>query len=84
MMYGEVWSITVRSHTVVRELLLLLYMAGFPTELARQMGWQPVLPETQVLFDKANGSTGVDDHQMALCESDNANTNKRQYLYGEW
>ena len=24
--------------------------------------------------DKANGGTGVDDHQMALCESDNAPT----------
>ena len=74
-MYGEVCAryseITYRSQ---ENLSCYYYTWQAPKNLLDKWDGSQSYWDTQVLFDKANGGTGVDDHQMALCESDNAPT----------
>ena len=74
-MYGEVCArysdVTYRGQD---NLSCYYYTWEAPKELLDKWDGSQSYWDTQVLFDKANGGTGVDDHQMALCESDNAPT----------
>ena len=74
-MYGEVCArysdVTYRGQD---NLSCYYYTWQAPQELLDKWDGSQKYWDTQVLFDKANGGTGVDDHQMALCESDNAPT----------
>ena len=74
-MYGEVCArysdVTYRGQD---NLSCYYYTWEAPKELLDKWDGSQKYWDTQVLFDKANGGTGVDDHQMALCESDNAPT----------
>ena len=74
-MYGEVCAryseITYRGQ---ENLSCYYYTWQAPKTLLDKWDGSQSYWDTQVLFDKANGGTGVDDHQMALCESDNAPT----------
>ena len=74
-MYGEVCArysdVTYRGQD---NLSCYYYTWEAPQDLLDKWDGSQKYWDTQVLFDKANGGTGVDDHQMALCESDNAPT----------
>ena len=74
-MYGEVCArysdVTYRGQ---ENLSCYYYTWQAPKDLLDKWDGSQSYWDTQVLFDKANGGTGVDDHQMALCESDNAPT----------
>ena len=74
-MYGEVCArysdVTYRGQD---NLSCYYYTWEAPKNLLDKWDGSQKYWDTQVLFDKANGGTGVDDHQMALCESDNAPT----------
>ena len=74
-MYGEVCArysdVTYRGQD---NLSCYYYTWQAPQDLLDKWDGSQKYWDTQVLFDKANGGTGVDDHQMALCESDNAPT----------
>ena len=74
-MYGEVCArysdVTYRGQD---NLSCYYYTWQAPKDLLDKWDGSQKYWDTQVLFDKANGGTGVDDHQMALCESDNAPT----------
>ena len=74
-MYGEVCArysdVTYRGQD---NLSCYYYTWEAPKDLLDKWDGSQKYWDTQVLFDKANGGTGVDDHQMALCESDNAPT----------
>lgn len=74
-MYGEVCArysdVTYRGQ---ENLSCYYYTWNAPQDLLDKWDGSQSYWDTQVLFDKANGGTGVDDHQMALCESDNAPT----------
>ena len=74
-MYGEVCArysdVTYRGQD---NLSCYYYTWEAPKDLLDKWDGSQSYWDTQVLFDKANGGTGVDDHQMALCESDNAPT----------
>lgn len=74
-MYGEVCArysdVTYRGQ---ENLSCYYYTWQAPQDLLDKWDGSQKYWDTQVLFDKANGGTGVDDHQMALCESDNAPT----------
>ena len=74
-MYGEVCArysdVTYRGQD---NLSCYYYTWQAPQNLLDKWDGSQSYWDTQVLFDKANGGTGVDDHQMALCESDNAPT----------
>ena len=74
-MYGEVCArysdVTYRGQD---NLSCYYYTWKAPQDLLDKWDGSQKYWDTQVLFDKANGGTGVDDHQMALCESDNAPT----------
>ena len=74
-MYGEVCArysdVTYRGQD---NLSCYYYTWQAPQDLLDKWDGSQSYWDTQVLFDKANGGTGVDDHQMALCESDNAPT----------
>ena len=74
-MYGEVCArysdVTYRGQD---NLSCYYYTWQAPKNLLDKWDGSQKYWDTQVLFDKANGGTGVDDHQMALCESDNAPT----------
>ena len=74
-MYGEVCArysdVTYRGQD---NLSCYYYTWQAPKDLLDKWDGSQSYWDTQVLFDKANGGTGVDDHQMALCESDNAPT----------
>lgn len=74
-MYGEVCArysdVTYRGQ---ENLSCYYYTWQAPQNLLDKWDGSQSYWDTQVLFDKANGGTGVDDHQMALCESDNAPT----------
>ena len=74
-MYGEVCArysdVTYRGQD---NLSCYYYTWEAPQDLLDKWDGCQKYWDTQVLFDKANGGTGVDDHQMALCESDNAPT----------
>ena len=74
-MYGEVCArysdVTYRGQD---NLSCYYYTWQAPQALLDKWDGSQKYWDTQVLFDKANGGTGVDDHQMALCESDNAPT----------
>ena len=74
-MYGEVCArysdVTYRGQD---NLSCYYYTWEAPQDLLDKWNGSQSYWDTQVLFDKANGGTGVDDHQMALCESDNAPT----------
>ena len=74
-MYGEVCArysdVTYRGQ---ENLSCYYYTWQAPKALLDKWDGSQKYWDTQVLFDKANGGTGVDDHQMALCESDNAPT----------
>ena len=74
-MYGEVCArysdVTYRGQD---NLSCYYYTWEAPQDLLDKWDGSQSYWDTQVLFDKANGGTGVDDHQMALCESDNAPT----------
>ena len=74
-MYGEVCArysdVTYRGQD---NLSCYYYTWQAPQNLLDKWDGSQKYWDTQVLFDKANGGTGVDDHQMALCESDNAPT----------
>ena len=70
-MYGEVCAryseITYRGQ---ENLSCYYYTWQAPKTLLDKWDGSQSYWDTQVLFDKANGGTGVDDHQMALCELD--------------
>ena len=74
-MYGEVCArysdVTYRGQD---NLSCYYYTWEAPQDLLDKWDGSQKYWDTQVLFDKANGGTGVDDHQMALCESDDAPT----------
>ena len=74
-MYGEVCArysdVTYRGQD---NLSCYYYTWQAPKDLLDKWDGSQKYWDTQVLFDKANGGTGVDDHQMALCESDKAPT----------
>ena len=74
-MYGEVCArysdVTYRGQD---NLSCYYYTWEAPKDLLDKWDGSQKYWDTQVLFDKANGGIGVDDHQMALCESDNAPT----------
>ena len=70
-MYGEVCAryseITYRGQ---ENLSCYYYTWQAPKTLLDKWDGSQSYWDTQVLFDKANGGTGVDNHQMALCELD--------------
>ena len=74
-MYGEVCArysdVTYRGQ---ENLSCYYYTWQAPQNLLDKWDGSQSYWDTQVLFDKDIGGTGVDDHQMALCESDNAPT----------
>ena len=70
-MYGEVCAryseITYRGQ---ENLSCYYYTWQAPKNLLDKWDGSQKYWDTQVIFDKGNGGTGVDDKQMALCESD--------------
>ncbi len=70
-MYGEVCAryseITYRGQ---ENLSCYYYTWQAPKNLLDKWDGSQEYWDTQVIFDKGNGGTGVDDKQMALCESD--------------
>ena len=74
-MYGEVCAryseITYRGQ---ENLSCYYYTWQAPKDLLDKWDGSQSYWDTQEIYDKGNGGTGVDDHQMALCESDNAPT----------
>ena len=70
-MYGEVCAryseITYRGQ---ENLSCYYYTWQAPKNLLDKWDGSQEYWDTQVIFDKGNGGTGTDDHQMALCESD--------------
>ena len=87
-MYGEVCArysdITYRDQ---ENLSCYYYTWQAPQTLLDKWDGSQKYWDTQVIFDKGNGGTGTDDHQMALCESDKDATpisNNTFMVDGKW
>ena len=87
-MYGEVCArysdITYRDQ---ENLSCYYYTWQAPKNLLDKWDGSQKYWDTQVIFDKGNGGTGTDDHQMALCESDKDATpisNNTFMVDGKW
>ena len=87
-MYGEVCArysdVTYRDQ---ENLSCYYYTWQAPKNLLDKWDGSQKYWDTQVIFDKGNGGTGVDDKQMALCESDKDATpisNNTFMVDGKW
>ena len=87
-MYGEVCArfggVTYRGQD---NLSPYYYTWKAPQNLLDKWDGSQKYWDTQVIFDKGNGGTGVDDKQMALCESDKDATpisNNTFMVDGKW